>query len=390
MPRPKPTPRPGPSEATITTLLLEWYDRSRRTLPWRALPGEAVDPYRVWLSEIMLQQTTVAAVKPYFLRFLDVWPTVGVLASAPRETVMREWAGLGYYARARNLHDCAMAVADRFGGVFPSTEAALRELPGIGDYTGAAIAAIAFGQPATVVDGNVERVVSRLFAVETPLPEAKPLIRRLTGELVPPTRPGDFAQATMDFGATLCTPKSPACGICPVRPLCHAQAKGLERELPRRLPKASRPRRFGATVVVQRPDGAILVRTRPETGLLGGMAEFFGTPWTENVADPALLLSVADIALVPKGAIDHVFTHFALRIEVYSGQSSGAEAPTGCRWVPLSALEKEPLSSLMIKVRDVGLAPASVVVALDHDGPGFIGFETADQQDRRKRKNRQA
>lgn len=383
MPRAKSTPIPKAAAAPIARDLLDWYDRGRRALPWRALPGEIADPYRVWLSEIMLQQTTVAAVKPYFLRFLALWPTVQDLAAAPREDVMRAWAGLGYYARARNLHECAKAVVERFAGRFPASEEDLRMLPGIGEYTGAAVAAIAFGEAATVVDGNVERVISRLYAVEAPLPGSKPFIRTLTSRLVPAARPGDFAQAMMDLGATLCTPKSPACGICPVRLHCAAQARGLERELPRKTAKAMRPQRFGATALIRRPDGAVLMRTRPETGLLGGMAEFFGTDWLESPADPASLSRVADLGLEAKGMVDHVFTHFALRIDVYAGRSSGRVTPEGCRWVKTIAASREPLSSLMLKVRE--RAEALPVVAVGPDGLCLVGLEGADQQHGGKR-----
>ena len=298
----------------------------------------------------MLQQTTVAAVKPYYARFLALWPTVEALAGAPREHIMKEWAGLGYYARARNLHDCARTVVERHGGCFPASEGDLRHLPGIGDYTAAAIAAIAFGAPAAVVDGNVERVMARLFAVNAPLPSAKPEIRRLTAALVPPARPGDFAQATMDFGAVLCTPKSPACGICPIRSHCRAQAEGAPTDYPRRRPKTVRPQRYGAVAVLERPDGAILVRTRPSTGLLGGMSEFYGTPWTEGPADPASLRIHADGDLIQCGVVDHTFTHFALRLDVFSGLSGAKAAPPGCRWVDHNELTDEPFPSLMLKV----------------------------------------
>ncbi len=364
--------------ATITRSLLDWYDRHRRILPWRAKPGETPDPYRVWLSEVMLQQTTVAAVKPYFARFLSLWPTVADIAEAPSEAVMREWAGLGYYARARNLHACAKAVA-RFGGRFPRTEAALRDLPGIGDYTAAAIASIAFGEVATVVDGNVERVIARLFALETPLPEARPEIRRLAATLVPRDRPGDFAQATMDFGATLCTPKSPACAICPVRPACRAQALGLQQRLPRRSPKAMRPQRFGAAMVLRRPDDAVLVRTRPASGLLGGMAEVFGTSWTEVAVSLATLKQMADLGLARRGTVDHIFTHFALRLDVYAGRTSHIDAPAGWRWVSKENLGSEAFPNLMVKV--LALAAGSAAPAPDPDRLQLPGLAAPRERD---------
>ncbi len=375
-----PVPAPATSgTASITRSLLDWYDRHRRILPWRAGPGEEPDPYRVWLSEIMLQQTTVAAVKPYFARFLTLWPTVADLAEASSEAVMREWAGLGYYARARNLHACAKAIVARFDSHFPQTEAALRDLPGIGDYTAAAVASIAFGEAATVVDGNVERVIARLFALETPLPKARPEIRRLAAALVPTDRPGDFAQAMMDLGATLCTPKSPACAICPVRPACRAQAIGLQQVLPRRLPKPMRPQRFGAAMVLRRPDGSMLVRTRPASGLLGGMTEVFGTDWAEVAASPAALERLADLGLARRGTVDHVFTHFALRIDVYAGRTSRLDAPAGWRWVAKEDIGSEAFPNLMAKV--IAAAEGSTVPAADADRLQLPGLAVAREQD---------
>ena len=261
------------------TALLAWYDRHRRALPWRAAPGERADPYRVWLSEIMLQQTTVKAVAPYYARFLARWGDVRALAAAPLEEVLKAWAGLGYYARARNLHACARAVVERHGGEFPASEAALRALPGIGAYTAAAIAAIAFDVPASPVDGNVERVIARLFAVEAPLPGAKPELRRLARELTPQRRAGDFAQAMMDLGATICTPKKPACALCPWNEGCAAHARGDAETFPRRTPKREGALRRGAAFVARRADGFVLVRTRPAKGLLGGMTEVPTTEW---------------------------------------------------------------------------------------------------------------
>src|SRR6266508_4541197 len=253
--------------------LIAWYDRHRRTLPWRAAPGERADPYRVWLSEIMLQQTTVKAVAPYFARFVARWPHVRSLAAAPLEDVLRLWAGLGYYARARNLHACAKAVVERHGGRFPPTEAELAALPGIGRYTAAAIAAIAFGAHAAPVDGNIERVVARLFAVAEELPAAKGSIRRLAEALVPAQRAGDFAQALMDLGATICTPKKPACALCPWMDACAGRRRGDPETFPRKAPKREGRLRRGAAFVVTRADGFVLVRSRAPKGLLGGMTE---------------------------------------------------------------------------------------------------------------------
>ena len=267
------------------TALLAWYDRHRRKLPWRAARGERADPYRVWLSEIMLQQTTVKAVVPYYARFLARWGDVRALAAAPLDDVLKVWAGLGYYARARNLHACARAVVERHGGEFPVSEAALRTLPGIGDYTAAAIAAIAFAAAATPVDGNIERVIARLYAVATPLPAAKPDIRRLASALTPQQRAGDFAQAMMDLGATICSPKRPACALCPWNDACAAHARGEAELFPLRTPKREGALRRGAAFVVRRADDYVLVRTRPAKGLLGAMTEVPTTAWTQEFDD---------------------------------------------------------------------------------------------------------
>ncbi len=332
--------------------LLVWYDRHRRALPWRALPGVAPDPYRVWLSEIMLQQTTVAAVKPYFARFLERFPTVAALAAAPEEAVMGAWAGLGYYSRARNLHACAKAVAEV--GRFPDTVEGLRKLPGIGAYTAGAIAAIAFDRPAAAVDGNVERVVSRLYAIETPIPAARPEIRRLAENLVPRTRPGDFAQAVMDLGATLCTPKRPACALCPWMQPCRARAEGLQETFPRKVKKVAGALRRGAAFVVLRAgDEAVLLRTRPPEGLLGSMAEPPTSEWRADY-DPAQALLDAPLDARWKrlpGIVRHVFTHFPLELTVFLARvGAGTPAPEGMRFTPRAGLEAEPLPGAMKKV----------------------------------------
>ncbi len=338
-------------------LALDWYDRRRRALPWRAGPGEKVDPYAVWLSEIMLQQTTVAAVKPYFAAFLTRWPNVKVLAKAPVEEVMRQWAGLGYYSRARNLHACAMTIADNFGGRFPDDEAKLLKLPGLGPYTAAAIAAIAFGRRAVVVDGNVERVIARLYAIETPLPAAKPLIRKRADELTPYERPGDYAQAMMDIGATICTPKQPACVICPLSAECAGRATGDPARFPIKAQKPERPRRRGAAYFIARKDGAILMRTRAPKGLLGGMTEIPGTPWeTDSSADFDEVFAQKHAPIAARfrkldAEVEHVFTHFALRLSIYMAKvEDGKPAPGDCRWVSAENLDKEALPSLMRKV----------------------------------------
>src|SRR5438128_6018878 len=320
--------------------LLAWYDRHRRTLPWRAAPGEPRDPYRVWLSEIMLQQTTVRAVAPYFVRFTARWPNVRALAAAPLEDVLKLWAGLGYYARARHLHACAKAVVERHGGCFPQDEAALAALPGIGAYTAAAIAAIAFDAPAAAVDGNVERVVARLYAIAAELPAAKAEIRRLTARLVPAERAGDFAQALMDLGATICTPKKPACALCPWMGACAARRRGDPETFPLKAPKKEGRLRRGAAFVVLRADGLVLLRSRPTKGLLGGMAEVPTTEWTHDfdqrnalAAAPRLSRARPKWRRIP-GVVTHVFTHFPLELTAFTAAvAANTPAPGGTRWV---------------------------------------------------------
>lgn len=308
--------------------LLDWYDSHARDLPWRAGPaaraqGAIPDPYAVWLSEVMLQQTTVAAVSSRFRDFLARWPTIEALAAAPLDEVLSEWAGLGYYARARNLHNCARIVVAR--GAFPDTEEELRKLPGIGAYTAAAVAAIAFDKPAIVVDGNVERVMARWFAVETPLPAAKPKLREVAASLWPKTRSGDFAQALMDLGAAICTPRAPDCRACPISASCRAFGRGEVNAFPKRAAKKQRPTRYGAAFVVFSEHRKVIVERRPEKGLLGGMLGFPGTPWGEKVSDA---MSYAPIAgnWVHTGKITHAFTHFHLHLDVYRTM-----APPGIR-----------------------------------------------------------
>lgn len=333
--------------------LLAWYDHHRREMPWRARPGEAADPYRVWLSEVMLQQTTVAAVKPFFLRFLERFPTVEALAEAPSEAVMQAWAGLGYYSRARNLHACARAIVEKHGGRFPSTEAELLKLPGIGAYTAAAVAAIAFNEKAAAVDGNVERVMSRLFMVEEPLPRAKPLIRSLTEEMVPPDRPGDFAQALMDLGATICTPKRPACALCPWMRPCQARAAGLQETFPVKQKKETGPLRRGAAFVVLRADDTVLLQTRPPQGLLGGMAEPPTSAWEPGYEPSRAVLDAPLEARWQRlpGFVRHVFTHFPLEMTVlFAKVPKGTPAPDGMRWTPRLQLHEEALPGVMKKV----------------------------------------
>ena len=356
--RPSPVDPKAPPSARD---LLVWYDRHRRDLPWRAKPGEIADPYRVWLSEIMLQQTTVRAVKPYFEKFLTLFPDVVALAKAPTEAVMSAWAGLGYYSRARNLHACAKAVVDIHNGIFPTEQDALRALPGIGDYTSAAITSIAFNRVATVVDGNVERVISRLYAVEEPLPGSKPRIKELTTAMVPGDRPGDFAQAMMDLGATLCTPKSPSCILCPFNGKCIAQKRGDAETFPRKTPKKEGQLRRGAAFIVLRDDGALLVRTRPDKGLLGGMTEVPGTEWSADFNSRTALASAPIDADWKKlrGHVRHVFTHFPLELTIYVARCGKRKsAPQGARFIPLTALEQEALPSVMKKAIEFALENA--------------------------------
>lgn len=309
-------------DGEVSKRLLAWYDTAARAMPWRVGPAEKQagvrpDPYRVWLSEVMLQQTTVAAVRAYFDRFTARWPQVGDLAAAADAEVMGEWAGLGYYARARNLLACARAVVAGHGGVFPGSCAGLLGLPGIGPYTAAAIAAIAYDEPAVVVDGNVERVMARVFAVQVPLPSAKPELVRLAGLVTPQARPGDYAQAVMDLGATICSPRNPACGICPLLGICEAQAQGIAAELPRKLAKPEKPVRRGVLWLAARGE-ALLVERRPDRGLLGGMLGFVGDGWdgaggTEPFAAEWRAL----------GEVKHTFTHFHLVLAVRLAEVAG-------------------------------------------------------------------
>jgi A/G-specific adenine glycosylase len=348
-------------------LLLDWYDRHRRRLPWRPLQGEKADPYRVWLSEIMLQQTGVKTVGPYFEKFLARWPGIDALGRASLDDVLRMWAGLGYYSRARNLHACAVAVLRDHGGVFPDTEQDLQALPGIGPYTAAAIAAIAFGRRTMPVDGNIERVVSRLFATEEPLPQAKPLIRQLAATLLGDSRAGDVksragdsAQALMDLGSSICTPKKPACALCPLNDGCLARSRGDQEAYPRKAAKKTGALRRGAAFVVTRGD-ELLVRTRIESGLLGGMTEVPGSSWLAAQDDKAALQQAPVLSRVVRwrrkaGIVTHVFTHFPLELVVYTADvPARARAPAGMRWVPVATLKDEALPNVMRKVIAHGL-----------------------------------
>ncbi len=347
---------PASDPALLAGRLLAWYDRHARILPWRARPGETAEPYRVWLSEIMLQQTTVAAVGPYFHRVLARWPRVEALAAAPLDDVLGEWAGLGYYARARNLHKCARAVAEQHGGRFPDTEDGLRGLPGIGPYTAAAVAAIAFDRPAVVVDGNVERVMARLFAIKTPLPTAKPELRAAAARLSPAVRSGDFAQATMDLGATICTPRNPRCMLCPWAEPCAARVRGIAEQLPARAPKPERPVRQ-AVAFVLRKDDSVWLRRRPEDGLLGGMLEAPSTPWRAEAWTPAAARRHAPVATAwtPAGRVSHGFTHFIIEFDVWVAPA-GRRDPDEGRWVRLADLGRLALPTLTRRVLERALA----------------------------------
>jgi A/G-specific adenine glycosylase len=340
---------------TRATKLLKWYDANARELPWRAAPGEVPDPYRVWLSEIMLQQTQAVVVAPYFEKFLGIWPTVQALAAANLDDVLAAWAGLGYYARARNLHACAQAVSQA-GGRFPESEADLRALPGIGVYTAAAVAAIAFGAQASAVDGNVERVVSRLFAVHVPIPKSRPRLRTLAASLVPSARTGDFAQALIELGATVCTARSPNCQACPLADGCKALAKGSQNALPKRLPKPQRPTRHGVCFWLVK-GRKVLLRRRPPKGLLGGMLEIPCTSWQTESWDQKAALEFAptsaDWQPFP-GEVRHTFTHFHLVLTVMTARTRSGGNLAG-RWLAIDDLETAGLPSVFAKVAGLAL-----------------------------------
>ena len=342
----------------IRAALLGWYDAHARSLPWRVGPadharGLSADPYRVWLSEVMLQQTTVPHATSYFLDFTRRWPTVADLAAAPEADVMAAWAGLGYYARARNLIACARVVAKDHAGVFPETEEGLLGLPGVGPYTAAAIAAIAFDRPSNVVDGNVERVVSRLYAVQDPLPASKPELKALAAELVRAQRPGDWAQALMDLGATVCRPKAPLCDRCPVAFACAALAEGNPESYPRKTAKAERPRRHGAAFVLTH-QGRVALERRPPRGLLGGMLGLPTTDWGATRPAPAEIRAAAPVKADwrPLAPVEHVFTHFALTLEVWRAEAGSANP--SLEWLPIDEAG-QALPSVFLKALRAGL-----------------------------------
>ncbi|KJZ19309.1 A/G-specific adenine glycosylase [Loktanella sp. S4079] len=339
----------------LSLQLLEWYDANARTMPWRVPPdqrkaGVAPNPYAVWMSEVMLQQTTVAAVREYHNKFMSLWPTVFDLAAAEDADVMAAWAGLGYYARARNLLKCARAVVDNHDGIFPNDYKTLLKLPGIGPYTAAAIASIAFDLPETVVDGNVERVMARLHDIHDPLPGSKPALTEKARALTPAQRPGDYAQAVMDLGATICTPKNPACGICPWRDPCDARIAGTATELPKKTPKKKTPTRFGIVYVARRSDGAWLLETRPESGLLGGMLGWPGSDWGDApVPNPPIEAEWQPLNEEAR----HTFTHFHLRLKIMTAQVQMDAQPTTGAFIPHTDFQPSALPTAMRKVFDL-------------------------------------
>lgn len=336
--------------------ILAWYKYYGRDLPWRAPRGQNADPYHVLLSEIMLQQTTVTAVKPYFLKFLERWPTVMDLASADIDDILHGWQGLGYYARARNLHHCANVICREFGGRLPDTEAELKKLPGIGVYTAAAISAIAFGNPANVVDGNVERVMARLYAVKEPLAKCKNEIRQFSAQMAPRTsrgRPGDFAQAIMDLGAIICTPRKPKCKICPWARHCIAYQQGLQETLPRKQKKNAKPRRYGVAFWVRHQGGEILMRKRPNKGLLGGMVEVPSTDWVSEQWSIANAIKSAPLKAnwrILPGVVKHTFTHFHLELSILAANFRAVESPADAIWVLPEKFQNYPLPTVIKKV----------------------------------------
>jgi A/G-specific adenine glycosylase len=334
---------------TIVARTLAWWDCHRRTLPWRAEPGETPDPYRVWLSEVLLQQTTARAATPYYQAFIAKWPRVEDLAAASLEAVIGAFAGLGYYSRARNLHACAKEIARR-GGRFPSEEAELRALPGVGAYTAAAVAAITFGRQTAPVDGNIARVLARLLALEKPIASARGELAAAARALAPSGRAGDFAQALMDIGATVCRPRNPVCGSCPLAQDCTAFRSGIPEAYPRRAEAKARPRRQGAVFFARRSDGAFLARRRPPHGLLASTIELPGTPWTSKRADGGLADATPVAARWRRlpGEVEQVFTHFALRLTIYAAEFDGG-APAGCFWVAPDAVGTAGFSAMMRK-----------------------------------------
>jgi A/G-specific adenine glycosylase len=351
----------------LVAWLLAWYDAGHRALPWRGENGATVDPYCVWISEIMLQQTTVAAVIPYYHRFLARWPTVQALAAADLDAVLHAWQGLGYYGRARNLHACARVVVSAHAGAFPSSLAGLRALPGIGEYTAAAIAAIAFGVQVTPVDGNVTRVLARLAGVAEPLPRTRPVVAALATRIAPALRSGDFAQALMDLGATVCLPRAPLCLVCPWRAHCRARAEGDPERLPVRGAAMPRPQRYGVAFWIENARGAVLFRRRPTKGLLGGLMEVPSTPWRQTRWTAAEAIAEADGYLPSPaqpwqplpGRVQHTFTHFHLELTMLGTRTHVDCADPGILWVAPANVDALALPTLMRKLVQLAAGTAS-------------------------------
>lgn len=343
--------RSGPKINNFRKKILDWYDKHQRALLWRATKGQKSNPYYVWLSEIMLQQTTVVTVGPYFQKFTDKWPTIHDLAKAERDDVMHEWAGLGYYARARNLHKCAQIVSKELGGDFPKDQKELEKLPGIGGYTSAAICAIAFNKPANVVDGNIERVIARVHAVTEPVPDSKPTLKALAGSLADDRddRPGDYAQALMDLGATICTPTSPKCSLCPIKNMCEGKKLGIAETLPAKKPKKAKPQKYGHVYWLQNSKKEVLFIRRNEKEMLGGM---LGLPTTEWLKDKKALKPLIKKAENTKNVAKHSFTHFDLTLDIYRFQHKNGTIPTENNhvWVASSKVEELGLPTLFAKV----------------------------------------
>jgi len=348
-----------PPAACRADQLLAWYDHHRRQMPWRSAPGEAANSYHVWLSEIMLQQTTVVTVEPYFAKFIARWPNLEEFAASELDDVLKMWAGLGYYARARNLHKCARIVMAEWGGKFPRTQQALLQLPGVGPYTAAAISAIAFGRRAVVVDGNVERVMARMFAIEEPLPQAKPVLQACAQTLTPHHRPGDYAQAVMDLGATVCKPRKPQCSLCPWRSSCCGRKLEIHEQLPKKIKKPPKPTRHGVAFWLLRADGKVLLRKRKAKGLLGAMMEIPSSPWSEKkppLNPDAHAPLNTDWQRGKCQIVRHTFTHFHLEIAIWQARTDNnptladAAEEERCYWVSIDDLNQQALPSLMRKI----------------------------------------
>lgn len=337
--------------------MLDWYDRHQRQLPWRATKGQMPDPYHVWLSEIMLQQTTVAAVAPYFIKFLGLWPTVHDLANAAQEEVMSAWAGLGYYARARNLHKCAQIVSTEYKGTFPQTQGELKTLPGIGDYTSAAITAIAFNKPATVVDGNIERIMARYFAIEDALPKSKPTLKALAGDIFEnfEERPGDLAQALMDLGATICIPKAPRCILCPISENCRGRAQGIAETLPKKEKKKAQPQKIGHVYWIENDAGEVLLHRRPPKGLLGGMIALPTSSWVKAKPSAPKFLQkrTQDLSV----SIHHTFTHFHLELKLRTARYHD-NAPDEHFWLAANEIDPQSFPTVFKKALNIFLKQA--------------------------------